>query len=187
MKTKANVQEMCSTALLCAIGILVPIFSPIKIPIGPMSFTLASHVAIFIAIFINPRVACLVSIGTTLGFALSGMPLVVVLRATSHMIFSVMGALYLQHNQKIMQSKRDMAIYAFVLSVIHAVGEILVVTGFFLAGQPMQGGFVYMVFGLVGMGTVVHSMVDFYIAVLIWVPVSKYVKMSCKINYGAKA
>ena len=39
-----------------------------KIILGPMSFTLGAHVAIFLAMFISPKVATAVCLGTTLGF-----------------------------------------------------------------------------------------------------------------------
>ena len=52
-KNTVRIQRMCVAALLCAIAILVPMISPVKIPLGPMSFTLGSHVAIFIAMFLS--------------------------------------------------------------------------------------------------------------------------------------
>ena len=72
--------SMVIAALLCAIGIVIPMFAP-KIILEPASFTLASHVPIFIALFISPPVALAVSVGTTLGFFFAGFPIVVVLRA----------------------------------------------------------------------------------------------------------
>ena len=51
-KNTVRIQRMCVAALLCAIAILIPMISPVKIQLGPMSFTLGSHVAIFIAMFI---------------------------------------------------------------------------------------------------------------------------------------
>ena len=50
MKSK-NINQLVLAGVLCGIGIVVPMLMP-KIVIGPMSFTLASHVAIFIAMFI---------------------------------------------------------------------------------------------------------------------------------------
>ena len=47
MKSK-NINQLVLAGVLCGIGIVVPMLMP-KIVIGPMSFTLASHVAIFIA------------------------------------------------------------------------------------------------------------------------------------------
>lgn len=45
MKSK-NINQLVLAGVLCGIGIVVPMLMP-KIVIGPMSFTLASHVAIF--------------------------------------------------------------------------------------------------------------------------------------------
>ena len=47
------------------------------------------------------------------------------------------------------------------MGVIHGVLEAVVVTAFWL-GMTMEGTFVSTVLGLVGVGTVVHSMVDYY-------------------------
>ena len=68
MNSKLNTKEVIMAALLCAIGIMIPMISPIKIVLEPASFTLASHVAIFIAMFISTKVALLVTVGTTIGF-----------------------------------------------------------------------------------------------------------------------
>ena len=67
MKSK-NINQLVLAGVLCGIGIVVPMLMP-KIVIGPMSFTLASHVAIFIAMFISPKLAAVVCLGTTLGFS----------------------------------------------------------------------------------------------------------------------
>lgn len=63
-----NNYSMVVSALLCAIGTVIPIISPLKITLEPASFTLASHVAIFIAMFISPATALFVAVGTTAGF-----------------------------------------------------------------------------------------------------------------------
>ncbi len=82
--------------MLTAVGVIIPIFSPIKIILEPASFTLASHVAVFLSMFISPSVAVGVSIGTTLGFFLGGFPLVITLRAATHIIFAVSGSIILK-------------------------------------------------------------------------------------------
>ena len=74
------------SGLLCAIGMVVPMFMP-KIVLGPMSFTLASHVAVFLAMFISPIMAVAVCIGTTLGFFMTT-PFIIALRAASHIVFA---------------------------------------------------------------------------------------------------
>ena len=79
-----KIRKLCVAALLCAVGILVPVISPVKVQIGPMSFTLASHVAVFLAMFISPAVGLTVEVGTTLGFVLAGFPPIVVLLSLIH-------------------------------------------------------------------------------------------------------
>ena len=108
MRSRTNTYQLALTGMLIAIGIVIPMFSPIKVVIEPASFTLASHVAVFIAMFISPSMAVAVSLGTTLGFFLGGFPLTVVLRALTHVVFALVGALYLQ--------KRDYAPIASVKS-----------------------------------------------------------------------
>ena len=46
MSHSNKIHSMVLSALLIAVGILIPILSPVKVMIEPMSFTLASHVAV---------------------------------------------------------------------------------------------------------------------------------------------
>ena len=55
MQSKTNTFNLALTGMLIAVGIVIPLFSPVKIILEPASFTLASHVAIFIAMFISPQ------------------------------------------------------------------------------------------------------------------------------------
>ena len=59
------------------------------------------------------------------------------------------------------------------LAVLHAVGEVLVVAPFFFSGymftqEQLSTGFVLSVIVLVGAGTVLHSVMDCSISVLLW-------------------
>ena len=63
MKSKTNTFQLALAGMLIAIGIVIPMFSPIKIIIEPASFTLASHVPVFIAMFISPMMAAAVALG----------------------------------------------------------------------------------------------------------------------------
>ena len=83
MQRSQRTFKLVMAGLLCAIGILAPVISPVKIDLEPASFTLASHVALFIAMFLSPKIAAAVWLGTTLGFQLAGFPPVVVARAAS--------------------------------------------------------------------------------------------------------
>lgn len=185
MRRDTKLQTMVVAALLCAIGIVIPMFAP-KIVLGPVSFTLASHVSIFIAMFISPPVALAVSIGTTIGFLFAGFPIVIVLRALTHIVFAMTGALILKAKPNILTTLSGSAFFGLFLSVIHAVCEVIVVTLFFFGNQMptnyYENGYFMSVIALLGFGTIVHSMIDFAIAVFVWKPLTKVVH----IPYNAK-
>jgi niacin transporter len=180
MKKTTNINSMVISALLCAIGIIIPIISPIKITMEPASFTLASHVAIFIAMFISPSTAVFVSVGTAVGFLLAGFPIVIVFRAASHIIFAGAGSLILKKFPGILKSFKSSQLFSLGMGLIHGLSEVAVVVPFYLGNSMSSGyyakGFVTSVILLVGVGTVVHSMIDFYLAQAIWKPVTKTVK-----------
>lgn len=181
MKRNNNLNSLVVSALLCAIGIAVPIVSPIKITMEPASFTLASHVAIFIAMFISPSTAAVVAVGTAVGFLMSGFPIVVVLRAASHIVFALFGALYLKRFPNTLKSFKSSQIYSFAIGVVHGLCEVLVVVPFYFGNSMSIGyyakGFVISVVLLVGVGSVVHSMIDFYLAQVVWKAAGKMVKI----------
>ena len=104
MKSHKHMQVLVLASLLIAVGTVIPMLMP-KIIVGPMSFTLASHVAVMIAIFISPAVAIAVALGTTLGFFMAGFPFVVVMRALTHVIWAYLGAKYAQKNPQIFENQ----------------------------------------------------------------------------------
>ena len=171
MKGKISVQKLCAAALLTALGIVIPMFMPVKVVIPPASFTLASHVPILIAMMISPVVAVTVALGTTVGFLFGGFPIVIVLRAATHLVFALLGSLYLRKNPKILLTGLRVRIFSFIIGLIHAFCEVLIVAVFYFGGQMAssyyQSGFLQSVLLLVGLGTVVHSMVDFEIALAV--------------------
>lgn len=179
MNTKLNTKAVVLSALLCSIGIIIPIFSPIKIILEPASFTLGSHIAIFIAMFISPSTALFVTVGTTLGFLLGGFPITVVLRALSHVVFVSIGSIYLSKNRNSINNNKKSIVYSFVIGLIHAVSEVLIVIPFYFNSSLSAGyydkGFIISIFGLVGVGTLIHSMIDFSLSIYIWNILSKKV------------
>lgn len=186
MTKSKSLYHLVLAGVLCAVGIIIPVFSPIKIRLDPMSFTLASHVAVFLAMFISPAVGGAVALGTTLGFFLGGFPLPVVLRALSHIIFTVCGALYLRYHPELVDfhsnvEKRTLklAVFGSWTSVIHAVAEMIIVIPFYL-GTLSGGEIVRVVVLLVGVGTFVHSMIDYVLSLLIWKPLSATMRTSAK-------
>jgi len=160
---KSNVFQLTATAVLIAVGVLIPMVAP-RVVIGPASYTLASHVAIFIAMFISPKVAIGVTLGTTIGFFFGGFPLVIVFRAASHIIWMLPAALYLSKIDKFNISRVRLCVISFVIALVHGIGEVVAVVLFYFGtGFPEDMGFVW-ILGFIGLGTVIHSMVDFEIA-----------------------
>lgn len=163
----SNVKKMTFSAVLVALGILIPIVMPVKVVIGPASFTLASHVPVFLAMFISPGVAISVALGTAFGFFLS-FPVIIAARALSHVCFAVIGAAILQRKPSMASSKVKIIGFNLFIAIIHSLVELLVVSIFFFTGN-MSGavydqGFLYVVCGLIGIGGIIHSLVDFSLA-----------------------
>jgi niacin transporter len=165
------------SAMLCAVSIVIPMFSPFKIVLEPASFTLASHVAIFLAMFISPVCAISVAAGATAGFLLGGFPIVIVMRAASHLIFAAVGSVLIRRNPELIEKKSQAVIFAVSISIMHAISEILVVMPFYfnsqMPGSYYAKGFMFTIIGLVGVGTVAHSLVDFIIARAVWASIRK--------------
>lgn len=153
-----NIYQLVLAGVLCAIGLVVPMVMP-KVIIGPMSFTLGAHAAIFLAMFISPKVAAAVCLGTTMGFFVTT-PLIIAARAATHIIFALVGALIIRRYPNIMESFVAGIGLNLGLAVLHALGEVLVVAPFFFSG--------YMFTQEVGAGTVLHSVMDCSISVLLW-------------------
>lgn len=183
MMKSSRLYHMVLAGVLCAVGIVVPMFMP-RIVLGPMSFTLASHVAVFLGMFISPAVAVAVCIGTTLGFFLTT-PTIIALRAASHIVFAGLGAFYLKKHPDTIDRPVASTVFNFVIALLHAAAEMIVVAPFFLSGalftpEQLANGFVTSVVLLVGLGTLIHSMLDYSISILIWKPVSLAVPRSTK-------
>ncbi len=166
-----NIYQLVLAGVLCAIGLVVPMVMP-KVIIGPMSFTLGAHAAIFLAMFISPKVAAAVCLGTTMGFFVTT-PLIIAARAATHIIFALVSALIIRRYPNIMESFVAGIGLNLGLAVLHALGEVLVVAPFFFSGymftqEQLSNGFVMSVIVLVGAGTVLHSVMDCSISVLLW-------------------
>lgn len=180
MTNKNKVRTMTISALLSALGILIPMIFP-GIRIEPASFTLASHVPVFIAIFISPSVAVFVAALSTFGFFIAGFPIVIVLRAMTHLIFALIGALILKSNKHVFSSIKSTALFGIVISLIHGISEVAIVTYFYqvssMSDAYYEKGYLISVVLLVGLGTVIHSLVDFSIALFVWKPLQKVVSI----------
>ena len=171
-----KVKIMTISALLSALGILIPMTFP-GIRIEPASYTLASHVPVFIAMFISPTVAAFVAAISTFGFFIGGFPIVIVLRAMTHLIFALLGAYILKHNKHVFSTVKSTALFNLLIALTHGIAEIAVVTYFYqINGIPVEyyeKGYLISVVLLVGVGTMVHSILDFSIALFVWKPLQQ--------------
>lgn len=160
--SQSKALNLMSAAILTAIGILIPMVMPIRIVIGPASYTLGSHIPIIMAMFISPMVAGAVAIGTTLGFLMAAFPIVIVLRAFSHVVFALLGAWVLQRTNGLFTNVVKRQLFSLTINIVHALAEVVVV--FVLTGlgqENLDPSFWYVLLVLVGVGTVIHGMIDF--------------------------
>lgn len=158
-----NTQKLTRSALLIALGMVIPMVMP-KVSIPPASYTLASHVPVFMAMFISPGVAVAVALGTALGFFLT-LPVVIALRALSHVVFALIGAYYIQRNPNLINQPKKLIAFNIVIGLIHAITESVVVALFFMAGPDHAStNYFTAVFLMIGVGGFIHSVVDFLLA-----------------------
>jgi niacin transporter len=150
VKARIGAHELLYGAILAALAILIPTAFGgwLQVYIPPFSATLGSHVPTMLAMFISPRVAALVGIGSSLGFWFTLGP-VVAARAAVHILIGIIGGLLVRAGY----SNRG----ALILTALpHAVGEAVVVTLF--------GFDLYTALVVVGIGTLLHHTVDSVIA-----------------------
>lgn len=172
---KNSVRKLTIAALLIAMGVIIPMIMP-KIVIGPASFTLASHVPLFAAMFFSPQIAVAVALGTAFGFLLTA-PFIIALRALSHVIFAIIGSLYLQKHPEIVNNNKKFQWYNVWIGLIHALAELIVVAVVLIGGNQAQtvyeGNFLLFIFGFIGIGGLIHSLIDYNIALFVMRPLSK--------------
>ncbi len=165
MNQQIKTKDMVLTALLIAIGIIIPIYFGFLRVILPPAFTatIMAHVPIFIAMFISPWSAFFTALGTTVGFGFSGLAPVVVVRAASHVIFALIGAYMIKRRQNLL-------FVGIITALLHAVFEALVVYLFFIFGltTPNTGeSILHTAFYVTGIGTLLHDIIDYVIACIL--------------------
>ena len=180
MVKQSQTKSLAFSAILVAFGILIPMVMPIKVVIGPASFTLASHVPVFMAMFIAPQVTFMVALGTSLGFLLAGFPIVIVLRAVSHLLFAMIGAVLLQRYPKLLDNATSRLLLALGLNLLHGLAEFVVVLSL-TTGSQLTMSYVWSLVGLIGLGSMVHGCID-YIAYYIWVFLKDKVGINFSLN-----
>lgn len=149
---KMNTKKFTTIALLVALAIVIPYAVFFKVIIPPFTATLGSHVPMFISMFLGPKAAIFVGLGSALGFTMNLGPLVGA-RAFMHVFVGLFGALLL---------KKKVSYHWVVLitAPIHGLLEVLVVTPF----VPFDA---FALFVVTGVGTMLHHLVDSVIAGLL--------------------
>ncbi|HEM4325105.1 TPA: hypothetical protein VB829_001785 [Streptococcus suis] len=166
LSSKNSVKQLSIGAILTAFAILIPLMMPIKIIIGPASYTLASHIPLFIAMFISPATAIFVALGSSLGFFLAGFPIAIVFRALTHLFFLTVGAVLVKRFPILMDSKRFLLL-GIGLNLLHGLGEYIVVM-VLTSGQQTSATYWITMLGLVGVGSAIHGLLDFSLAYYFW-------------------
>ena len=105
-----------------------------------------------------------------IGFFIGGFPIVVVARALSHLVFVIVGMSLIKNKESI--TIKGSLGSSFIIGMIHGICEVLVVIPFYfnssLSPAYYDKGFLQGVILLVGVGTVIHSMLDVSLSVYIW-------------------
>ncbi|HEL2554462.1 TPA: hypothetical protein U1V77_000180 [Streptococcus suis] len=166
LSSKKSVKQLSISAILTAFAILIPLMMPIKIIIGSASYTLASHIPLFIAMFISPATAIFVALGSSLGFFLAGFPIVIVFRALTHLFFLTLGAVLVKRFPILMDSKRFLLL-GIGLNLPHGLGEYIVVM-VLTSGEQISATYWITMLGLVGVGSAIHGLLDFSLAYYFW-------------------
>lgn len=144
-----NIKKLTYCALLIALSIIIPLaFGFLKVQIGPFSATLASHVPLFIAMFLGPFAAAMVGLGSAIGFLVSA-PAVIAARAFMHTFVGLVGGYLIKKGVPFNK-------VVIITAPIHASLEALSVIPF--------GFTMYKVLMVVGVGTLLHHAVDGIIA-----------------------
>ena len=104
---------------------------------------------------------------------MAGYPIVIVLRAFSHIFFGTLGAFYLQKHPQTLDNPKSSLIFNFILGLVHAIAEVFACIIFYAGTGTNVENMFYVLFILVGIGTIIHSMVDYYLALAVYKALKK--------------
>ncbi len=156
------------TGLLTALAIIIPMIMPLKVVMPPFTATLASHVPLILAMFISPLSAVVVALGSGIGFLLTPLGPIVAARAALHVVFTFFGAYMIRKNF-------NFYLVLLVTLLLHALSDMAIVyvlSSWFninVIGDQAMGYVQY----VIGIGTSIHHVVDYAIAVAIAIPLTK--------------
>ena len=166
-----KVKNLVISGLLIALAIVIPMFMP-KYQLPPFSFTLASHMPIYLAAFISPPIAAIVALGSAFGFLLSGLPTYVAARAFTHIAFALIAA-YMLKSGWALKNPLNVFLMLLITGIVHGLLEVLVVIPFGFGGEKLM-----FTVAVLGGGTIIHNAIDFGIAYAVYkaLSVAKLIK-----------
>lgn len=154
-----------------------------KIMIPPASFTLASHVPLFIAMFLHQELQWLLrQVRHLVSFNNAGYHRIASIVTSCvcvdwGLVLAKASEYRFKNGQFTFANWRFQG-FNFVIGVIHSLAEMLVVSIFYFIGNMPETyysqGYFYTVFILMGIGGLIHSLVDYNIAYFIAGTLSKY-------------
>ena len=161
---KIKTKDIALAAVLTGLSILFPLYLP-TIDIGITSVTPFSHLAIMLAMFINPIVAVLTCAGALGAFFIKGVNPTILVRAGSHIVFALAGSLIMYKRK----GYKGVSFYTVcgIVTLLHAVFEMLSALVAIKVGAPgtISARNILIVLGLI---TAAHSIFDYSFAVLIY-------------------
>lgn len=144
-----NTKKIALTALLTALAIVIPFAVFFKVIIPPFTATLGSHVPMFIAMLLGPKVAIMAGLGSAFGFFLNLGPLIGA-RAFMHVFVGLAGA-------KLIEKGMSFGKVSAITAPLHGLLEVLIV-------MPFVGLDVYNLLIITGVGTMLHHGADAFIS-----------------------
>ena len=141
-------------AILTALAIMIPVAfgGVLGVYIPPFSATLASHVPLMLGMLISPAIAAAVGVGSAIGFLIKLANPVIAARAAMHTIVGYTGAV-------LVRKGIPYPLALLITAPVHGFLEALIVVPF--------GFDLYKAGVVVGVGTVLHHLVDSGIAITV--------------------
>ena len=100
---------------------------------------------------------------------------IIALRAASHICFALLGAVLIRKIPEIIEKPLPSTVFNGGLAFVHALAEVAVVSPSFcrqhFKPEQLADGYVMSVLVLVGVGTFLHSLIDYTVSIMLWKPV----------------
>lgn len=174
-----KMSEFTITGLLTALAIVIPMIMPVKVLMPPFTATLASHLPLIVSMFISPFSAIITALGSAIGFYVTMSPIVAA-RAATHVIFTLAGAYMIRKHA-------NAYLTILVTMILHSASDMLIV--YIIAGAAGMSGLLNnqamgYVMWVIAIGTSIHHLVDYAIAIPIINILNKAKFIDYKFKFG---